>query len=319
MSKRVEYTAIGKVNSALQCVKEIIGKLKRDITMPLDIKTYWDIKGEPVATTPTTWEVEEKYILKLAKADDNVQSNIRLSAALRADGVPVPHILPTKDGRDYVATQEGCYLLMEKLDGSHIREVFQQDYAAIAYQTGIIIAKIHCALMTITHIQIDMIPFDEELRGWISNGLSAGNLLTQEEWSKPIEELCRIYPLLPKQQIHRDLHYGNLLFEGATLTGVLDFDLGKQDARLFDIAYFLLGQLLGQKDLAAIKDKWFVFVSHFLSGYESITVLEENEKKALLFMMQCIELMFVVFWQRQANQEAAEETINILKFVEQML
>ncbi|MDR1505347.1 MAG: phosphotransferase [Prevotella sp.] len=33
---------------------------------------------------------------------------------------------------------------------------------------------------------------------------------------------------MPKQQIHRDLHYGNLLFEGTTLTGVLDFDLGKQ-------------------------------------------------------------------------------------------
>lgn len=287
--------------------------------MPLDIKTYWGIEGEPVATTPTTWAVGEKYILKLVKADNNAQNNVRLSVALRAEGVPVPHILTLKDGRDYVAAQEGCYLLMEKLGGSHIRELFHQDYATIAYQTGIIIAKIHCALMTLTDNQEDKCFFDKELRGWISNGLSTSSLLTKEEWSKPIEELCSIYPLLPRQQIHRDLHYGNLLFEGTTLTGVLDFDLGKQDARLFDIAYFLLGQLLGEKDLVAIKDKWLTFVSQFLSGYESITMIDENEKEALLLMMQCIELLFVVFWQQQKNQEATEETIRIFKFIEQVL
>ncbi|EXG87074.1 putative homoserine kinase type II (protein kinase fold) [Clostridium sp. ASBs410] len=287
--------------------------------MLLDIKAYWGIQGEPVAATPTTWDVAEKYILKLVKTEDNAQSNVRLSAALRADGVPVSHILPLKDGRVYMVTQEGCYLLMERLGGSHVREVFQQDYAEIAYQTGIIIAKIHCALAKITDKQTVNQPFDEELRGWIRIGLSKSSLLTQEEWSKPIESLCSIYPSLSKQQIHRDLHYGNLLFEGTTLTGVLDFDLGKQDARLFDIAYFLLGQLLGQKDLMAIKDKWLTFISQFLLGYETITVLEEVEKKSLLLMMQCIELLFVGFWEKQANQEETEAAIKILKFIERLI
>ncbi len=287
--------------------------------MLLDIKAYWGMDGDPIVTTPTTWEVAGKYIVKLVKTADNAQSNVMLSAALRADGVPVSHILPLKDGRDYMMTQEGCYLLMEKLGGRHVREVFQLDYAAIAYQTGIIIAKIHCALAKITDKKTDNQPFDEEMRGWIRNGLSKSGLLTQEEWSKPIESLCSIYPRLPKQQIHRDLHYGNLLFEGTTLTGVLDFDLGKQDARLFDIAYFLLGQLLGQKDLLAIKDKWLSFVCQFLRGYESIAVLEEVEKESLLLMMQCIELLFVVFWEEQSNQGETEATIKILKFIEQLI
>lgn len=140
--------------------------------------------------------------------------------------------------------------------------------------------------------------------------------MTKEEWMKPIDALCSIYPQLPKQQIHRDLHYGNLLFEGATLTGVLDFDLGKQDARLFDIAYILVGQLLGQKDLTAVENKWLIFVSQFLNGYESITVLERDEKEALLLMMQCIELLFLAFWQQQKNQKATEETIEIFKFLQ---
>lgn len=47
--------------------------------MPLDIKAYWGIKGEPAATTPTTWDVAGKYILKLVKADSYAQSNVRTS------------------------------------------------------------------------------------------------------------------------------------------------------------------------------------------------------------------------------------------------
>ena len=96
----------------------------------------------------------------------------------------------------------------------------------------------------------------------------------------------------------------------------MDFDLGKQDARLFDIAYFLSGQLLGSKDLMAIKNKWIRFVSLFLSGYESINVLENDEKKALPLMIQCIELLFIAFWQQQANQEAAADTLRIFEFME---
>ncbi|MGC6174673.1 phosphotransferase [Lacrimispora sp. 38-1] len=283
--------------------------------MTADINVNWGINGEPVATTPTTWEVAGKYILKLVNTQNSALSNIRLTAALHTHGVPVPHILKAIDGRDFIVAEEGCYLLMEKLAGVHIKDVFKQDYAAIAYETGIIAAKIHSALMTVTNKRTDLTFFNEELQGWVSSGLSDSILLTKEEWSGPIEALCCIYPRLPKQQIHRDLHYGNLLFEGTTLTGVLDFDLGKQDARLFDIAYFLLGQLSGQKDLMAIKDKWLIFISQFLDGYETIIVLEEEEKNALPLMMQCIELLFVVFWQQQENQETAQETVGIYKFI----
>lgn len=286
--------------------------------MTADIIVNWGIKGALVSTTPTTWEVEEKYILKLVDSQKSVLSNIKLTEALRAQGVPVPHILKAKDGRDFIMKKDGCYLLMEKLAGSHIKDVFNQDFAAIAYETGIIVAKIHSVFMTVTDNRTDLPFFNEELQGWVSSGLSNTNLLMKEEWSGPIEELCCIYPLLPKQQIHRDLHYGNLLFEGTKLTGVLDFDLGKQDARLFDIAYFLLGQLSDQKDLVVIKDKWRIFISQFLSGYETVIILQEVEKNTLSLMMQCIELLFVVFWQQQGNQKSAEDTVRIFKFIEKV-
>lgn len=284
--------------------------------MTADIMEFWGLTEEPVATTPTTWEVAGKYILKSVGTENAALNNLRLTAALRSHGVPVPHIMKAADGRDYILAEDGCYLLMEKLTGNHIKEVFEQDYASIAYETGIVIGKIHCAFMTVSDNKTGINPFYQELTGWISRELSCSSLLTKEEWSGPMEKLCSIYPQLPRQQIHRDLHYGNLLFEGTTLTGVLDFDLGKQDARLFDIAYFLSGQLQGIKDLMAIKQKWIRFISQFLSGYESMIVLENDEKKALPLMMQCIELLFIGFWQQQANQEAAAETLRIFKFME---
>jgi hypothetical protein len=49
-----------------------------------------------------------------------------------------------------------------------------------------------------------------------------------------------------------------------------------------------LGQLLEQTNLSAIKDRWLIFNRGFLSGNESITLLEREEKVSLPFMMQCI-------------------------------
>jgi len=113
--------------------------------MTAGVTEYWGINEKPVAATPTTWEVAGKYILKLVSTENAVFNNIRLTAKLRSHGVPVPHIMKAINGRDYISTEEGCYLLMEKLEGIHIKEVFEQDYEAIAYETGIVIGKIHCA------------------------------------------------------------------------------------------------------------------------------------------------------------------------------
>ena len=281
-----------------------------------DIESIWGVRDEPAAATSTTWEVSAEYILKRLKTERNARNNVRLSAALRREGVPVSDIIPTQDGRDYIVTPGGCYLLMKRLGGSHIRDIFHQDYQSIAYQTGIVAAKIHSALLAITDKQEDDgTPFDKELQGWVSDTLSAGSLLAPEEWSGPVASLCAVYPRLPKQQIHRDIHYGNLLFEGTALTGVLDFDLGKRDARLFDLAYFLLGQLLGQEDLEAVQEQWFAFIDRFIEGYESLTILDACERETLPLMMQCIELLFAAYWEQQGNREAGAETVNIFRFI----
>ncbi|MBE5979967.1 MAG: hypothetical protein E7249_12615 [Paenibacillaceae bacterium] len=83
--------------------------------MTAGIIEFWGLNEEPVATTPTTWEVAGKYILKSVGTENAALNNIRLTTALRSHGVPVPQIMKTTDYRDYLLADDGCYLLMEKL------------------------------------------------------------------------------------------------------------------------------------------------------------------------------------------------------------
>lgn len=79
--------------------------------MTLDISTHWDIQGEIVAVviTPTTWDINGKYILKNVKTENYAQNNVRFSKALRAEGIPVSSFVPPKAGGNYVIAQDGCY------------------------------------------------------------------------------------------------------------------------------------------------------------------------------------------------------------------
>lgn len=52
-----------------------------------------------------------------------------------------------------------------------------------------------------------------------------------------------------------------------------------------------------------------------MEGYESRNKLETCEKEALPLMMQCIELLFVAYWQQQGNRKAAEEAADMFRFV----
>ncbi|MBE5992126.1 MAG: hypothetical protein E7247_07015 [Paenibacillaceae bacterium] len=83
--------------------------------MTAGIMGFWGLTEEPVAATPTTWEVAGKYILKSVGTKNAALNNIRLTAALRSHGVPVPHIMKTTDGRDYILAEDGCYLLWKNL------------------------------------------------------------------------------------------------------------------------------------------------------------------------------------------------------------
>lgn len=278
------------------------------------IQENWGIEEQPQKAANVTWSVGDRYLLKRMRDERSMENNLRLTETLREHGVPVFSIVPTLSGDAFALGEDGYYLLMEKLPGAHITDVFGRDSEAIAYETGVVTAKIHAALRA---VQADLPhgeAFDSELRGWIHEGLKNSDLKSLQEAQQDIQALCTVYPELPKQFIHRDLHYGNLLFEGTTLTGVLDFDLGKWEARLFDLGYFLLGQLPG-KDFSEIREPFLRFIRSYLQGYESVSALTDAEKQALPVMMCCIELLFVSFWLGEKQPKHVQDAYDIYYFV----
>lgn len=47
----------------------------------------------------------------------------------------------------------------------------------------------------------------------------------------------KLYPLLPKQLIHRDPNPSNIIVDYGEITGFLDFELTERNVRIFDPCY----------------------------------------------------------------------------------
>lgn len=89
---------------------------------------------------------------------------------------------------------------------------------------------------------------------------------------KPYAVLCGNlqdgYDMLPRQLIHRDVHFGNFLFDHGEFSGYIDFDLSQKNIRIFDICYFLTGLLSSQIGSGLDTEEWLRIVKDAAAGYE---------------------------------------------------
>jgi len=91
------------------------------------------------------------------------------------------------------------------------------------------------------------------------------------------------------------------------LTGWLDFELGHRNARVFDLAYFLAGLLVGKELASDNIAAWDSIYRMFLGGYNEVSPLAECENVAIPVLMVAIELLFVSFWKQQENIAQCEQ------------
>lgn len=68
--------------------------------------------------------------------------------------------------------------------------------------------------------------------------------------------------------IHRDVHFGNFLFDQGIFSGYTDFDLSQRNIRIYDIAYFLLGLLADKEYTKLSEQNWLIIVHETIRGYE---------------------------------------------------
>ena len=275
----------------------------------------WGLNGMTItpidSPSKSTWDVGGKHVLKRYTDTNYLSRSLQIANLLAAEGVPVVTYIQTVDGYMTVQDADWHYCLMTKLQGCDSDLYVEPD---LAHELGRELARLHIAL---THIEPQVSCNDNDLlaewRNYIKPGLG---VIINEEWVTHVEiQLCDLYQKLPHQLIHRDVHTHNVLFADGKLTGWLDFDLGRRDVKLFDLAYLLGGLLSEGIQEPAKVEIWRLLYQAIIDGYNEINTMSANEHEALPVMMIVIELLFVSYWSNEGCPEQSQQAQLMAKWL----
>lgn len=277
----------------------------------------WGITdGRLTQIYPSAWTVGDTHVLKVYHDRQQLERNIHLSTVLLHCGIPVAEIICTEDGGKYVSHQNAFFLLSKKLPGSNITDLKDQN---MARKMGCAIARLHLAFLQCEkEITFWDNSFLEEMKGWVQENLrtSGWQPLSEAAYLAAVSNLEQSYDQLPRQLIHRDVHFGNFLFLGGNFSGYIDFDLSQKNIRIFDICYFLTGLLAEETAEPITKAEWLGILNAVITGYESITKLTGAEKNAVFCVMQCIEILFVAYFTGIGDVQSANGAYRIFHFIQ---
>lgn len=266
----------------------------------------------------TAWQAGDSYILKEYHDLQMLERNLKILDILDKMHIPVGRIVPVVNNNGlYVKNGDLFYFLSEKLPGGNLKNI--TDIKGMALKIGGIIACLHKAFKECEN-DINGLwnnSLLDEMNNWVRKNFEDNNwkYISKEEYGQAVLNLSELYNGLPVQLIHRDVHFGNFLFKDGQFSGYIDFDLSQRNIRVFDICYFVLGLLAEEEELKLTQEQWFVFLKHTFTGYNNTLSLQEAEKKAVPYVMECIELLFASYFESINNMPCADGAINIYKFI----
>lgn len=286
-------------------------------TQITELLTHWNTTGEISQIYSTAWDISNQYVLKIYDDLGLLKRNITMLHSLHTAGIPVARIISLPDGSDYLECHESYCILMDKLPGKNLVNIAQNP-AELSYQMGTVLGRLHLGFQRcenqITFWNNSLL---DELNGWIQESfvINDWNYISKKDFDDTVHTLNQVYDELPKQLIHRDVHFGNFLFDQGTFSGYIDFDLSQRNIRIFDIAYFLLGLLADREYNKLSEDSWLIIVQETIRGYEEYISLLNCEKDALPTVMKCIELLFVAYFTNEKDPANAKDAADIFNFV----
>jgi len=276
------------------------------------ILQYWGLDDATVTpieeTSATTWDVDGKYVLKKFRCAEDLSQSTKFTMLLASNKIPVIEFILTKSGKQ--TPNDELFCLMTKLPGKHVN--FYEN-PALAIEMGRGLASLHIAL---ANIEVFAPPHDNNLLDDWNIKIKPSLVCAPEDMVQKVDtRFNKIFPKLPRQLIHRDVHPQNILFEKNHISGWLDFDLSHRNVRIFDIAYFLAGLLIGNINDPAKLDIWREIRHNILQGYIEINPLTEDETEALPILMIVIELLFVWYWSEQGNINQRNTALEVAKWL----
>jgi homoserine kinase type II len=297
-----------------------------------ELRQFWPIP-EPWSILPITQGVNNltqviqtpsgSYILRAYRRDrplERIRYELHVLKSLRGKAVPfqVPSPIPTVTGELYAVLSETILSLSTRLPGSPPPgEHLEQTYAA-----GEALAELAAALDRL-HVEVTSqvmpFPLSGDFEAWAGIPIVPANLLTELPIAKEEQEQVLIfmeetqasapvlYQTLPQQIIHRDYDQSNILMEGDSMTGVLDFEFCGPDLRVLDLVYALSQWPSG---LWNTGKEWAV-IDAFGRGYSGRQKLTRAELEALplIFRLRATTGMFFHLGRFAQGAETSEEIL----------
>ena len=126
------------------------------------------------------------------------------------------------------------YMLTKKLPGNKETDIRQE---GMAVKMGEILGRLHLAFQKCgDRLEFCDNSLLDEMNGWIAESLLRGRVAGGGELRRAVSHLQEGYEALPRQLIHRDVHFGNFLFDQGEFSGYIDFDLESEKTSVFSIS-----------------------------------------------------------------------------------
>lgn len=283
-----------------------------------NILLKWNIKTDDVIQIyDTAYQVSGERILKVYDNRDELERNINIIMILDEMNVPVGKIVETKERKKYVADGEYYYIISKKLPGSNL--VNLKENLSLALEMGRIIANLHVAFLECEkRVMCRENSLLGELKGYVQPVLLENDwhFVSQEQFEKTVSELEKLYDKLPVQLIHRDVHFGNFLFDKDKFSGYIDFDLSQRNIRIFDLCYFAIGLLSEQENTNLATEEWLEILTNVFLGYNEKKELKEEEKQAVPYVMKSIEFIFVAWFLQEKDMDCVKNAVELITFVD---
>lgn len=300
----------------------IIAERKRFELMSNEIKALlfaWGLQGEIIKQIyNTVWQIGKDYVLKVYTEPESLKRNLMINRHLDSMGIPVGKIICTTDGGQYVEADGQFFFVSQKLQGSNIISLKFDNKTAETM--GEIIARLHIAFESLEDkVELWQGSLLDEIKGWVRDSFekSGFEIIDREAYESVVKNLEKSYEKLPLGLIHRDVHFGNFLFHNKKFSGYIDFDLSQKNIRIFDLCYFSLSVLSEKEKFEINKEKWFEFAKNVFAGYNKIIPLTEQEKESVVFVMECIELLFLAYFEGQEDSAQVKSTYDVFKFIKE--
>lgn len=276
-----------------------------------EILRHWNISGETVADVyydgtgnrnENAFYIGSSFVLKHTVNLGKLRKHIEVSKALANIGLLSAVPIPTASGEEYIQDGEVYFYLTRRLPGTQL--VSRNFGTGDGRFVGEILGQLHLALAQIDGCvtEADLLA---TLRDWALPTAKAAMNLSDSFCRNFLDAFSSLYPLLPRQIIHRDPNPGNILHADGHW-GFLDFDLAERNARIYDPCYAATAVL--SETFGANNHHWLEICREILSGYDSVVHLTAEERRAIPYMILANQFVCVAWFSGQDKYGELFET-----------